>query len=239
MANNIFIWRYTALSFLTVFLSSWFGPLLYKNLKANGLLSSSVNFEITEIVITFLILLYLFFRFPLENKNSLSRRDVVKSMLWIPCGLAVILILENFIIKAGTNIYENIYRHEVHKDIPSYIPTPLEKNSYFWAWFSPIVAFPILEELTFRGFLFAIWSRILKPWQCIFVTTIFFSLAHLTSYFLNTQAFVGFLLKELPSIFLSGIFLGAVRYRYSIAHSIMVHISINAFAYLLIYLTLE
>ena len=99
---------------------------------------------------------------------------------------------------------------------------PFSQNlgySLFMLGFMLVLA-PLVEEVVYRGYLFATLRRRFSPGVAIVLTAVLFAAAH------------GYSLRGTISVFFGGIALGCIRHQTGrLASSIILHASINALAY--------
>ena len=229
MERCIQILKYAGISFFAVLITSWASPIIYRALHRAGYFSSSINFQICDDLISICLAFYLFRHFKSHIEAHPDRWNIWKSICWFVVFFVVNFILQTRVVHYGSSFYEYIYANQTHLPVINSNPNELSNSSQTWLLITTVIYAPLFEELFFRGWLYALWSRVYTAVPVLFITTFFFALSHLTNTVATMQDLVSFSLTTFPAVMVTGFFLGLIRSRFSIVHSIAFHAIFNGF----------
>jgi membrane protease YdiL (CAAX protease family) len=115
-----------------------------------------------------------------------------------------------------------------------FCPGPIPVNlSSLDVWFALLLIAPFLEEWVFRHVLWILFQRsfaplqLAKPWVLVFLTALFFSLAHLVSIYFIPESFAPFIYFQTAYTFALGLLLGFYRSRSFLLSCLVFHFAFN------------
>lgn len=144
--------------------------------------------------------------------------DLVLCPAW--CGGA-------FAVAIGTNLINNVV-----VTAPAALVTVNPSNQAFvtgslLGLLITVLLAPILEEFAFRQLMLNMWLRLVRPWLAVAAVALSFALFHMPYPIVDGLSLWKFFVAEVPSLFIVGLALGAVRLRLSLWHAIVFHMAVN------------